>query len=240
MRRLSSNLRWGLCPLVILATSLSCLAQQPTTTVVSPEEATSPEPVSLKGVVVAQKKYSFTVEAQGKRYQVKLGEDANIALLMNKPFFDWKKESVGVELKAKNSAAQTSEKLRRIQFKLPSKTLYVIAKFRSSEQLKAWQASKDKRLNYYLVTPDKLDLHEPTDDELYISGKITPDKKKPLVVLETEQNRYRVRLGFRTATMNGFSIADLQPQQTRVTLSGVIEKSTGNIVADSVAFEPVK
>ena len=200
---------------------------------------TNVETISLKGIVVANKKYSFQLESEGKRYTVKPEPNSKIALLLNKPFYDWKAGKVGVEVKPKSTSTATT-KLPRIQFNLPSKTLYVIAKFRSAEQLDSWQTTKDKRLNFYLVTSEKLDGHEPTEDELYIAGKIVPSKKKTLVTVDTGQSKYRVRLGFRTATMNGFSIGDFKPKQTRVTLTGVLDPATNQVLASSIAFEPIQ
>lgn len=202
-------------------------------------EPASVQQITLKGVVIAQKKYSFRVESDGRFFDVKPRDDARIALLLNKPYFDWKARTVVVEAKPKNGSV-SPDKPARISFPIPTEPLYVIARFRSAAQLDKWKSTKDKRLNYYLISPEKIANHDPTEDERYIAGRLLPGKSNSTATIETDEKKYRVKLGFRTATMNGFSIADLKPYKTKITLSGVKSETTNQVIASSIAFEPIQ
>ncbi|MEL7497813.1 MAG: hypothetical protein AAFN77_09400 [Planctomycetota bacterium] len=198
------------------------------------------ERFELKGTVVAKQKYSVTVATKEKEYRVRLGENASVALLMNKPFFDWKANRVYVEIPGSATQTSTSKKPERVGYAFPAEQLFLIAKFRNAAQMKRIMATKEKRINLYLISPTDLGNHEPTEDELYISGKLTVGKNDRAISLETDQQTHRVRLGFRTATMNGFSIAELKPNKTRITLTGVKDEVTGDIIASRLAFEPIE
>ena len=47
-------------------------------------------------------------------------------------------------------------------------------------------------------------------------------------------------LGFRFATMNGFSINQLKPNQTQVFLTGTRGKNDGEILTSRILFQPVQ
>lgn len=204
--------------------------------------------VSIEGIVVDQQKYSVTVRTDDKDYQVKLAENATVGLRMNRPFFDWEAGKVFVEALAVDQDPATAglelktdkSKVEKVGFVLPNQQLFLIAKFRNLAHLKRVMKGKEKRMNYYLLSPEDLGQHEPSKDELFVAGKLTTGKNDAPITLETNQQKHRVRLGFRFATMNGFSIAELKKDQTRVTLTGTIEESTGHLIASSVAFHPLK
>ena len=74
-----------------------------------PNAQSTPPTISLKGIVTAQQKYSFTVLSDGKEYNVKLAENASVGLLMNRPYFDWKAEKVFVQPIDPNAIPDGSE-----------------------------------------------------------------------------------------------------------------------------------
>ncbi|MGB7328480.1 MAG: hypothetical protein WBD31_26625, partial [Rubripirellula sp.] len=214
--------------------------------------AATPELISLKGIVTAQQKYSFTLTADGRDYKIKLAEDASVGLLMNRPYFDWKAERVFVEavdpdaIPATEDESETERressagKGARVGYVLPTKQFFLIAKFRNPTQMERVMTAKEIRLNLYLLSPVDLGRHEPNEDELYLAGKVATGKSGGLVTVETDSETYKVRLGFRTATMNGFSIADLKPGQTHVTLTGSVDRDSGTVIATSVGFQPIE
>lgn len=213
-----------------------------------PVAETDKSMVSIDGIVVDQQKYSITVRTADKDYQVKLAANATVGLRMNRPFFDWEAGKVFVEALAADQDPATAglepeadkSKVEKVGFILPNKQLFLIAKFRNLAHLKRVMKGKEKRMNFYLLSPEDLGQHEPTEDELFVAGKLTTGKNNAPITLQTDQQKHRVRLGFRFATMNGFSIAELKKNQTRVTLSGTLDETTGSLIASSVAFHPLK
>ena len=77
----------------------------------------------------------------------------------------------------------------------------------------------------------------PTEEELYIAGKLMPGADRPRLAIGDEQ--FDIRLGFRTATMSGYHIGDLRAGGVQVTLSGQQDPTTGDVLATSLAFEPL-
>lgn len=196
--------------------------------------------VVLSGVVVEQKKYSFVVQNGDQRSIVKLADQALVALRLNKPYFDWEAGKVIVEpVISSNRPNASTQPVTRVGYRLPAKQLYLISNFRSADHMKRMMTAKPKRINFYLIGPQDLGSHEPTEDELYLSGKLKTGGNDENVQLVTDQSTHSVKLGFREATMKGFSIADLKPYRTRLTLAGVRDRETGDLIASSVVFEPI-
>lgn len=243
--RLLSAVAFFLVPLGVLSGNATGQGLETNTEI---NESLTRSTISLKGIVTAQQKYSFTVSSDGKEYKVKLAENASVGLLMNRPYFDWKAEKVFVQpIDPKavpggddDQDATDADKGNRIGYSLPATQLYLIAKFRNPSQMERVLKAKEIRLNLYLLSPSDLGRHEPTEDELYLAGKVVTGKPGGLVTIETDGKKYRARLGFRAATMNGFSVADLKPDQTQVSLTGVVDLETGWVTATNLAFQPIE
>jgi hypothetical protein len=205
------------------------------TTVTTP--ANQPQPIRVEGIVVDQKKYSIKVKSGDKEYSVSLANGAAIGLKMNKPWYDWKNDQVVVDAVPFPAASDDVAK-KRVPIKFPAKDLYLISRFADRATLNDVMSKNVKRLNFYLVTPEDQGQHMPTEKEPYISGKLNVDKKD--LKLKVDDSSLLIRLGFRFATMNGFSINELKPQTTQVFLSGVEGKNPGEIVASRILFQPIE
>jgi hypothetical protein len=196
------------------------------------------EEVLIEGLVTERKKYSFKVKQGDTEYDVKLANGAPIALTMNKPWFDWKNEQVVVDAVAFPNDAELSSN-KRVAIKLPSENLFLISRFSDANQMSQIMSANVKRLNFYLITPEDQGQHLPTRERPYISGSLSIQKNQQ-VRLNIDDQSIPVRLGFRYATMNGFSIMELEPDKTQVFIAGVPGANENEIVASRVLFQPVR
>ncbi len=220
-----------------LGLSLESHAQTPSAVEKNNEAAA--RPVRLQGLVTDRKKYSFTVRQDETEYTVKLGDGAPVGLKMNKPWFDWENEQVVVDAVRfpTEPTPKTETPPKRVAVKLPAKQLYLISRLGDAARIKEVMAAEVKRLNFYLVTPDDPGPHFPTDEDPYLSGSLSV--KDQVVRVEVNQQSLPVKLGFRYATMNGFSIVELVPGKTEVFLSGLWGEGEREILATSILFQPV-
>lgn len=194
--------------------------------------------ILIQGLVTKRKKYSFTVKQNNKEFEVKLASQAPIALRMNKPWYDWRNEQVVVDaVSFPNESEESSNK--RVGIKLPAKDLYLISRFSDADQMTQIMSANIKRLNFYLITPEDQGQHWPTKDRPYISGALSIKKNQQLR-LNVEDQSVSVRLGFRYATMNGFSIMDLEPNKTQVFIAGKPGAAENEVLATRVLFQPVR
>lgn len=198
---------------------------------------TQPQTVSIEGVVIDQKKYSFKVKSGDKEYSVSLANGAVVGLKMNKPWYDWKNEQVVVDAVPFPSISDDVA-TKRVPIKFPAKELYLISRFADRATLKDVMSKNVKRLNFYLVTPEDQGEHMPSEKEPYISGKLDVDKKD--LKLKVDDNSLLIRLGFRYATMNGFSINELKAQKTQVFLTGIQGENPNEVVASRILFQPIE
>lgn len=196
-----------------------------------------PAIVKIEGLVTERKKYSFKVKQGDTEYVVKLANGAPVGLKMNKPWYDWKNARVVVDALAYPTDDRVKPK--RVAVKLPSEELYLISRFDTEDQMKSVMATNVKRINFYLITPEDQGQHLPTKDQLYLSGELKVQKNRQ-VRLDVEDQSFPIRLGFRLATMNGFSIAQLEPNKTQVFIAGVAGQNENEVVASQVLFQPVR
>lgn len=196
------------------------------------------EPTSLSGLVTETNKYSFKVIQDGKEYLIRVAANTAVGLKMNKPWFDWKNGQVVVDsLLISEAESRSATQPPRIVYKLPAKRLFLISKLRDKGHVKHFMASSPKRISNYLVTPENIGDHLPTSTQRYVSGSLVVDKNQQ-VSLQVQSKSMPVKLGFRSATMNGFSIAEFQAGKTQVSLAGLVN-TDGSIAATSIVFEPV-
>jgi hypothetical protein len=158
---------------------------------------------------------------------------------MNKPWFDWDNERVVVDAMSFPAGpnAEAANPRKRVALKLPAKNLFLISRMGDAAKMKKTMSAEVKRLNFYLVTPIDPGQHFPTADKPYLSGALSVDDDK--VYVKVDEHVLPVKLGFRYATMNGFSIAELEPNKTQVFLSGIWEDGENEIQANSILFQPV-
>lgn len=234
----NSQLNYSL-PIVVLAWFWACAfpsqlpAQSP-----SNVESNAPAEVLIEGLVTECKKYSFRVKQGETEFDVKLANGAPVALKMNKPWYDWKNEQVVVDAVAFPNDAELSS-TKRVAVKLPSPNLFLVSRFSDANQMSQIMAANVKRLNFYLITPEDQGQHLPTKDQPYISGSLSIQKNQQ-VRLQVDDQFIPVRLGFRYATMSGFSIMELEPDKTQVFIAGVPGTNENEIVASRVLFQPVR
>ncbi len=194
--------------------------------------------VSISGMVTERKKYSITVDDHGKRWSVRLAAGAPVALRLDLPWFDWDNRRVVVEAVPTDDARSTTQ-TSRVAYDFPAEALFVISRFESPESLQEFLKDQEGRLSFYLVTPDDVGRHFPSVHEPFLAGQLTPDGEQNGIAIQLENQALKAKLGFRKGAMNGFSIADLRPQTTFVTLSGTTT-ANGEIVAERVVFYPLR
>ena len=197
--------------------------------------------VQLNGLVTDCKKYSFTVTRGTTQYKIKIAEDASVGLKMNKPWFDWENDQVVVDAlkydSDSNSVDSKTKSDKRVPIKLPSEDLFLISRFGDKSKIKQFMSAKKKRLNFYLITPEDLGHNMPTIEKPYLSGSLKVDNQ--IVQVVSGEESLAVLLGFRYATMNGFSLAQMEPNKTQVFLTGVWAEGETEIIATRILFQPV-
>ena len=200
-------------------------------------EANSQQAITISGTVTDLKKYSFKISTDDNReYQVRLAPQAPIVLQMNKPWFDWEKDRIVV---SSNSPTDLeNEKPERIAYPVSTDRLYVVSQFKNARHMKRMVAKTPLRLSHYLLTLTKQHEHLPTESEHYISGKLTEMGANNSAQLKIGDQKISVLLGHREATIDGFTIQQLLPQTTHVTLTGTIDKNS-EIVAQQILFYPI-
>ncbi|MDB4458485.1 hypothetical protein N9068_00345 [bacterium] len=196
---------------------------------------TPPNVIRIEGMVTERKKYSIRVKQGEQEFDVKLTDGVAIALKMNRPWYDWKNKQVVVDAIDENVASADS---KRVGVPLPAQKLFLISRLGNAKTMQATMAKKVKRLNFYLVTPEDTGHHQPTADEPFLSGELFVENDQPYVIVNDE--KISVMLGFRFATMNGFSINQLKPNQTQVFLTGTRGKNEQEILTSRILFQPVQ
>lgn len=196
---------------------------------------TATEAIRIEGVVTNRKKYSIRVKEGDQEFDVKLTDGVAIALKMNRPWYDWKNQRVVVDAVDKNVALAD---LKRVGVPLPAQKLFLISRLGNAKTMQATMAQEIKRLNFYLVTPEDTEHHQPTEDEPFLAGELFVENDQPYVIVNDK--KLSVMLGFRFATMNGFSVNQLKPDQTQVFLTGTREKNEHEILTSRILFQPVQ
>jgi len=216
------------------------LSEQPVS-LAAVEKTAQPQPTQLEGLVTERKKYSFTITRGKIQYQIKIAENATIGLKMNKPWFDWENNQVVVDVLKYDPQADSidlkAKSDKRFAINLPSKELFLISRFGDQEKIDQFKKAKTKRLNFYLITPEDTGQNFPSVEEPYLAGSLSPNGQA--VAVDAGDSPIPVRLGFRYATMNGFSIMEMEPNKTQVFLTGVWAEDESEIVATRILFLPV-
>lgn len=224
--------------IVFFLTLITCLTAKESWLCAQTQEATSatvPEAIRIEGLVIQRKKYSIRVKQDEQEFDVKLTDGVAIALKMNRPWYDWQNQQVVVDAIENNVPPAD---LKRVGIPLPAKKLFLISRLGNAKTMQATMANKVKRLNFYLITPEDTGHHQPTEDEPFLSGELTVENNNPHVVVNDK--KLPIILGFRFATMNGFSINQLKPNQTQVFLTGTRGKNDGEILTSRILFQPVQ
>lgn len=196
---------------------------------------TTPEAIRIEGIVTGRKKYSIRVKQGDQEFDVKLTDGVAIALKMNRPWYDWRNQQVVVDAIAENVAAAD---LKRVGVPLPAQQLFLISRLGNAQTMQSTMAQDIKRLNFYLLTPEDTGHHLPTETEPFLSGELFVDNNQPHLIVEDE--KIPIMLGFRFATMNGFSVNQLKPNQTQVFLTGTRGKNESEILTSRILFQPIQ
>jgi hypothetical protein len=224
--------------IVFFLTLITCFTAKESRLCAQTQEAASatvPEAIRIEGLVIQRKKYSIRVKQDEQEFDVKLTDGVAIALKMNRPWYDWQNQQVVVDAIEDNVPPAD---LKRVGIPLPAKKLFLISRLGNAKTMQATMANKVKRLNFYLITPEDTGHHQPTEDEPFLSGELTVENNNPHVVVNDK--KLPIMLGFRFATMNGFSINQLKPNQTQVFLTGTRGKNDGEILTSRILFQPVQ
>ena len=226
---------------VLMLVAFACVSLD--AQVLSPPKVTTKKvaTVNIQGVVVDTKKYSFTVKTKDGMVTVKPTEKAIVTLRLNRPSIDLEKSRVRVFRSAPTSQESDSEaagKAEPIFYDLPQ-PVYMVSKFKDSGQVKRIMGMKVKRINNYLLTGTNPGDLDPTEKQLLIGGEIKPSKDATNLNLEVGDKAYPVKLGFRRASMTGFSINALVPNETEVFIWGTVEADQ-SILSNRIEFQPIQ
>ena len=195
----------------------------------------STETIRIQGIVTERKKYSIRVKQDEQEFDVKLTDGVAIALKMNRPWYDWKNQQVVVDAIDENVS---EAEMKRVGIPLPAKQLFLISRLGNAKTMRSTMSKDIKRLNFYLLTPEDTGHHQPTEAEPFLSGKLSIENNQPILIVNDE--RIPIMLGFRFATMNGFSINQLTPYQTQVFLTGTRGKNEFEIHTSRILFQPIQ
>lgn len=219
-----------------------------------------PSVISIEGLVEAIEEDSVQLKTKWGLITVRVTESTSIGLKLNKPWFDWESWRVYVDqdlirdsmektefsadgntrdTAAINTTAAISIESTRIGFDLPAKRLHVISRFQRKQRLIKFLDQKENRISYYLVTPEDMGEHYPTLGRPFIAGPIQETGEQNEAVLQIDGKQVVAKLGFQTGTINGYTLAAMQPQQTWMILSGTPNQNH-EIIASSLLFYPVK
>ena len=231
--------------LVLIVVAIGSIGQSGFAQVLDLEkkDAADKQPIRLTGVMVEQKKYSFSIKADDLVYEVKVPRGTPVSMKLNRPNFDFSSSKVWVTpVPAKNDQAISTANQKppaQIDFELPQPA-YLNAQFAHAAQMKRVMSSNVLRLNNYTIQPSDPGPKKPSADDtpIEIAGKIEPanDPKQPVLVVG--EQRYEVILGHRGATMAGLSIAMLDPAKVRLAITGTLEGER-KVTATSIELIPV-
>lgn len=194
---------------------------------IAQESAATPDAATeLRGLVVSATKYSFQMKSDdGKVTDVITNDATAFALRMSRPWFDGDNNRVAVDGKPLPEGG-----FERLQFQLPAKPLYVLARFRTVAQRDRLIKKTPWLLNSYLLTQNPIDPLMPTGKSLLIAGKLDLKKSE----LDIDRRIIPIHLGHKGATLLDRSIADLIPGQSTVLVTGTLTES--KFTADTVLF----
>lgn len=219
-----------------------------------------PGVISIEGLVEAIVEDSVQLKTKWGSITVRVTESTSIGLKLNKPWFDWENWCVYVDqdlvqddkeetesstsghtgdTAAINTTTDTSPAPTRIGFDLPAERLHVISRFQRKQRLQKFLDQTENRISYYLVTPADMGEHFPTLRRPFIAGPIQETGEHNEVSLQIDGKEVVAKLGFQTGTINGYTLAAMQPQQTWMIISGTPNQNH-EVIASSVLFYPVK
>ena len=186
------------------------------------------QPVELTGTVREVNKYSFILETdKGDLRTVDLEPRTGFHLLLDRPMVNLKKKTVRVHF----DPADVDNPDARREFPLPDPA-WLVVQFRTERQRDRVLKMKPARINNYHITPEP----PRATDDLQETGRLIVQDDR-LVWEMLDGRSYVISLGFQNGVMNGMNILHLEPDATRVEVSG---RTDGDrIVAEQVRFQPV-
>lgn len=186
------------------------------------------QPIELTGMVREVNKYSFVLETDGGDLRVvELDPRTRFLLLLDRPVFNLQKKTVRVHF----DPADVDNPDARREYPLPDPA-WLVVQFRTERQRDRVLNMQPARINNYRITPEP---PQATDDLQETGRLIVQDNGLVWELLDGRS--YVISLGFQNGVMNGMNILHLEPDVTKVEISG---RTDGDrIVAEQVRFQPV-
>lgn len=193
------------------------------------------EVVHFSGIVTKRRKYSVDVVMGTKNQTIRVKPTTQIVLRMIKPWFDWDNRRVIVDTTSTNSEPKATG---RYAIRLPEGDLHLFCRFANRSHAEFVMADPVKRINNYLISPQRFQDLIPTRKQPVLSGTLISEMTDGPVELKVNQTHLPIILGFRNASMEGFTISELVPGRVRVTVTGSVN-ARDEVVAKRIVFRPI-
>lgn len=183
---------------------------------------------SIHGVVTQQNKYSIVVRSGDQSFEIKLPATVPITRELIRPEFDLNRSTLQMKLPCTGSGGDQS-KNQVVELPLFEK-IYLVATFSSEKNLTSFFNKQTNLINRYSLFDSQPENLGP----LQVSGELKQIDQE--FVLETEVQKYPVKLGGRESLLAGFSILDLEPG-TEISVHAMFVE--GEWIAQKIQFQKI-
>lgn len=188
----------------------------------------------IEGAVVNQKKYSIVVATAQGDFEVAIPDSVAVERILVRPRFDWEGSLIRCESNPTRKDTQDDEEQAKPAEISIDKPMFIEGWFAHRNEFERLWGGNKKSLVRYRLTNNPRPPQQPSDDDLRLFGQIMDIDERNEASLQIGDDLYRVRLGDREAFCSGFSILDLRPEDTEVSIN--VEQIDGRWVAQRVRF----
>lgn len=188
----------------------------------------------IEGAVVNQKKYSIVVATAQGDVEIAIPDSVAVERILVRPRFDWDDSLIRCDSNAARKEAQDGEERATPAEISIDKPLFIEGWFAHRNEFERLWGGDKKSLVRYRLTNNPRAPQQPSAEDLRLFGQIMDIDERNEASIQIGDDLYRVRLGDREAFCSGFSILDLRPEDTEVSIH--VEKIDGYWVAQHVRF----
>ena len=184
--------------------------------------------VRVNGLVIDRRKYSFTLQALDRTYQVVIPNGTPILMKLNKPQIDWQSRTISLTLML--SAADGDPANDQVLSWPLADPVYVSTTFRDQAEKQRILEQQVRELDRFLMSSQPF-----ARTSMTFGGELEPSSTAGQFFLNDNGGVYAVKLGMRRGLLADFSIMDLRPLETSVWVQGAFDGDT--VVASRIRFE---
>ncbi len=189
----------------------------------------SGQQIRIDGVVTQRQKYSFTLQAAERDFEVFIPNATAVRLRLTRPVIDWEHRQLLITLPI-SAADGNADNNQVLRYPIPNR-VFLTAEFSSAEQKRQVMAASDKRWAKYTLSAAP---GRPADLPFYLQGELLPGKQPGAFQLRTAGGLHSCGLGPRHGKLEGFSILDLQPHVTEAFVIGGFDGE--KVTAERIEF----